>query len=554
MPAEMTAVDTKRELDLVVVGAGGGGLVTAIRASDLGLRVAIVEVLDRVGGATAFSGGQVWVGNNHLMRERGLSDSTEDVSRYVHGIADDRDLIDEPVAEQWIEAAPEAAEYLERASAIVWDIIPGYPDYYHPGVPGSKGAGRYLTAAPLNGAELGAARELLLTTPHFPLGATYAELFEMRSSKTRMADLVAQRAVDDVLTFGTAIIAYLFRAALARRIPLLLEHRAVELILDDGVVTGVVCETPAEPVALFGDVVLATSTYDWDPELVEEFSWLKPEESGSVAPPGLRGDAIRLARQAGANILALPADAAPHVPGYRTSIRGPYDNGYRGSAELTLPHCFLVNRAGRRFADDSFYWTVTSAVLGDSTRSNYPFFLIWDEQHHEKYGLRPVAPGEPYPAELNVKSAPTIGELAVELGVDADNLVETTARFNANARLGVDPDFHRGEADFLKMFRGDHAHEPNPVLGPVERAPFYGMQMLLLGTAIGAAGVHAGLSGQALGPHGRPIAGLYAVGSAAALTTSGTGYNSGFSLSRAMTFGYLAAGHVADRSLGRSTS
>jgi 3-oxosteroid 1-dehydrogenase len=535
------------EPDVVVVGAGGGGLAAAISAHDSGLRAVVVEAMDKVGGATAFSGGQVWVANNHLMRDHHMQDSYSEAIEYVVGIADDRGLIDRPVAEQWLAEAPKAAEYLARAGAITWEVIPGYPDYYFPDAPGSKAAGRYLTGAPFPGATLGAARARLLTTPHFPLGVTYADVFESRAAPRGMGRLVAERAADDVLTFGTGIAAHLFAAALRREIPILLEHRAIELVQRDDAVVGVVCDTSAGHKALFGDVILATSTYDWDPELVAEYSWLRPDQTGSVAPPTVRGDGIRMARAAGAAIIAIPADAAPHVPGYHTSLTGPADNGFRGLAELSFPHCFLVNQNGQRFCDDSFYGTITRAILGGASRSNYPFFFIWDEQHHQKYGLRPAGPGDPYPPDLHVASAPTVEELARDLGIDAPNLVDTTERFNAAARLGHDPDFHRGEAAFLKMFRGDKRHKPNSVLGPVETPPFHGMPLRLLGTAIGAAGIRTGLHGRALDYEGQPLSGLYAIGAAAAPTTSGTGYNSGFTLSRAITFGHLAARHIHAR-------
>ena len=44
---------------------------------------------------------------------------------------------------------------------------------------------------------------------------------------------------------------------------------------------------------------------------------------------------------------------------------------------------------------------------------------------------------------------------------------------------------------------------------------------------------------------GAPIAGLYAAGNNAAHTEYGVGYQAGFSLGSAMTFGYLAARHMA---------
>ena len=47
-----------------------------------------------------------------------------------------------------------------------------------------------------------------------------------------------------------------------------------------------------------------------------------------------------------------------------------------------------------------------------------------------------------------------------------------------------------------------------------------------------------------LSEHGEVIPGLYAVGECAVRSTGGGGYNSGYSLSRAMTFGWLAAKHI----------
>ena len=44
---------------------------------------------------------------------------------------------------------------------------------------------------------------------------------------------------------------------------------------------------------------------------------------------------------------------------------------------------------------------------------------------------------------------------------------------------------------------------------------------------------------------GRRVAGLYAVGSCAALTTVGTGYNSGIALGRGLTLAYLVSSELA---------
>lgn len=328
-----------------------------------------------------------------------------------------------------------------------------------------------------------------------------------------------------------------------------LRHRVTELVRERSNVGGVVCDTPEGRRSFGGAVVLATSARDWDPELWATYSGIPAGHSGSVAPPTIRGDAIRLASSVGAHVVALPPETMPNVPGYRASEPDGEDIGFRIATKSALPQCFMVNRMGRRFCDDSgFAQNTTRAVLGarasDGTLKNVPFFLIWDSQHHRKCGFGRVAPGAPYPSSLGVHTAPSLPALAEQFNIDPQGLTETAARFNDFAASGADPDFGRGSRVTARLLRGDPT-SPNPLLGSVVEPPFDGMQLRLLGTAIGAAGIRAGASGEALRPDGTRVPGLYAVGCAAAATTSGAGYNSGFALSRAVTFAWLAARDVA---------
>jgi len=73
------------------------------------------------------------------------------------------------------------------------------------------------------------------------------------------------------------------------------------------------------------------------------------------------------------------------------------------------------------------------------------------------------------------------------------------------------------------------------------------MRMRLLNTGIAAGGLVAGSSGRVLRQDGSVIDGLYAAGECVTRTTGGgAGYNSGYSLGRAMTYGYLAATAIAE--------
>ena len=121
----------------------------------------------------------------------------------------------------------------------------------------------------------------------------------------------------DPLTFGTGVVAsFLARVLREPSIEIRIEHRVTELLTDDdGAVVGVRAESPAGPVEARGPVVLATSTYDWDPELVQEMIGLGPEDFGSVAPRTLRGDGIRLARAVGGAVAQHPRHRDPDAAG-----------------------------------------------------------------------------------------------------------------------------------------------------------------------------------------------------------------------------------------------
>jgi 3-oxosteroid 1-dehydrogenase len=143
-----------------------------------------------------------------------------------------------------------------------------------------------------------------------------------------------------------------------------------------------------------------------------------------------------------------------------------------------------------------------------------------------------------------VAQAGSIEELASTIGVDAAGLRATTDRFNTFVRAGTDEDFGRGTNAVSRRY-GDR-DAPHPNLGTVEEPPFYAVRLYTLSAATGAAGISTGLSGRVLRVDGSAIEGLYAVGSCTSYTPScGVGYNSGYSLSRALTFGALAAEHIA---------
>src|SRR5216683_6821237 len=72
------AIGWDREVDVVVIGAGAGGLVAAIAAREKGASVLIVEKNFDIGGRAMMSFGGLYIGGgNRLQKAKGLQDTPD---------------------------------------------------------------------------------------------------------------------------------------------------------------------------------------------------------------------------------------------------------------------------------------------------------------------------------------------------------------------------------------------------------------------------------------------------------------------------------------------
>jgi len=235
---------------VIVIGGGLSGLATALGAALRGRRVTVFESAGLLGGAAAYSGGQVWVGANHVAERDGIHDDLARAERYVTGIAHARpELLDVAAMRRWLTAAPEAMRHWERVGAVRWKVISGLADY-HADVRGAAADGRYLTTEPVAAGSLGTWRSRLRISPYFGMGTTYSELFEQGRRQT------AARVDTSALTFGTGLVAgFLAKVIDHGKVEILTSHRVTELLTgDDGTVAGARADGPAGPVRRNGPV------------------------------------------------------------------------------------------------------------------------------------------------------------------------------------------------------------------------------------------------------------------------------------------------------------
>ena len=127
-------------------------------------------------------------------------------------------------------------------------------------------------------------------------------------------------------------------------------HPVTALLSEHGRVVGVRADGPEGPVEVRGPVVLATSTYDWDPDLVREMVELEPEDFGSVAPESLRGDGIKLAREVGVTKVTMSALVADLVDEGRVLDVGTAEQAGPGKRAtlVDLDRARLLSPDGRR--------------------------------------------------------------------------------------------------------------------------------------------------------------------------------------------------------------
>jgi succinate dehydrogenase/fumarate reductase flavoprotein subunit len=537
------------EVDVLVAGSGGPGSAAAIVAHDHGASVAILEKSDKFGGATAVSGGVVWIPNNHHMSEIGVRDSREEALVYTRRLADGRS--DDKLIELFIDTAPEMIRYIEERTPVRFKPLGKYPDY-HPEFEGGKLGGRSLDPGLFDTNELGAWKDKLRKSPIFGMTAmSVAEATEWGVFAKPLGlpyKLLAERYAKGFVCYGGALAGGLLKGLLSRGIEPMLGTAARELILDDGKVIGLRAERAGQSLLIRArkGVVLASGGFEWNKGLAAQF--LSGVITHPNTPPSNEGDGLAMAMAAGAD-LGNMSEAwwcpSVMVPGEE------YDGRqlHRGDFAIrSLPHTILVNRKGQRFVNEAqnYQDMMKPCFHFDPVRydrPNLPAWLILDQNYRDKYMLVTLLPGMKSPDWL--PKADRMEDLARQVGIDHEGLSRTVERFNEFARKGVDEDFQRGESAY-DHFYGDPDHRPNPNLGTIEKPPFYALR-IFPGSIGTKAGPRVNANAEVVRPGGAPIEGLYAAGNVMAGVT-GPGYpGAGSTIGTGMTFGFIAGRHAASR-------
>jgi 3-oxosteroid 1-dehydrogenase len=537
-----SSVKWDHETDVLVVGSGVGAATAAITAHENGDAVIVLEKAPITGGTSAKSAGVLWVPDNFTLKARGIQDKKEDCLKYLARFS---------YPETYNPADPHLG-----LSASQFELLEVFYDNASPTIDSLRGKGA------LNVAEW---RMFFLDRP----ATDYLD--HVPENKVPAGRALGPLKEDGSMGGGVELMMQLNGAVKERGIPLLTNHRAMKLIMNqEGRVIGVEAQSGettvrvrARKAAIFG-----TGGYVHNPEFVDMYQanrlW------GSCAMPWITGDFINMAGAAGARMGIMSS-------AWRTQVV--LEEALQSSklaAGVFFPpgdSMLQVNRHGVRAVNENRNYNDRTEAHGiyDSSQAEFPnqlMFMIYDQRTAEGFaGVYPI-PADPENTNYVLKGesldaltntinkrlkeiAPQTGGFSLAPSF-AGNLKASIDRFNGFARSGKDEDFQRGEAAYdsewhqvfspMKADSGWPANEsPSITMHPLrDEGPYFAM-ILVAGALDTCGGPAIDASARVLDTADEPIPGLYGVGNCIASPSGEAYWGAGHTLSLSMTFGFIAA-------------
>ncbi|MBR0250490.1 MAG: flavocytochrome c [Synergistaceae bacterium] len=449
------AEDKTYDADIVIVGAGGAGMVAAITAADAGKKVILIEKQAMTGGNSVRATGGMNATKtgeqdaNKFTEEAGIEKTLKAAEKFA-----DNKVIAELTAKvksQWEEYKANPQGYFDSVELMQLDtIIGGHgkndPELVKALTTGAADAIAWLKTINIDLSSVGAFGGASVKRIHRPLNEE-----------------------KKVVSVGGYMIPRLEKACRDRKnITLLLETTATSIMTDDnGKISGIEAESKGAKVTVNAKaVILATGGFGANLKMVAR---LKPELEGFMTTnaPGIDGRGITMAQELGAATVDMK-EIQIH-PTVQADTAALITEGLRGDGAI------LVNANGKRFTDETSTRDAVSAA--EIAQPGSFSWLIIDTKMSDASS---VIKG--YISRGYTKQGNTYEELAKEINIPADAFAETMKTWNEYVANRKDSEF--GRTSFAQ---------------PLDKAPFYAIKV--------TAGVHHTMGGLKIDSHTRVLKG-----------------------------------------------
>lgn len=458
--------------DVVVVGGGNAGLVTALSARHSAERVLVLERAPE------------WIRGGNSRHTRNIRCAHEDGVAYNSGGYPEEELLEDLVRVGGGHASMDLARMAVRESR---SVVPWMTEH---GVRWQQ---------PLKGTLH------LSRTNTFFLGGGKALVNTYYQTAQRMRIAIAYDASVEGFQFGDS---------------------RVEAIVVDQAGERYTVRAKA--------VVLASGGFEANLEWLKEY-WGDAADNYVVrGTPYNDGRVLRALLNAGAKAVGDPRG----FHAVAVDARGPkYDGGIVTRLD-SLPFGIVVNKHAQRFYDEGEeIWPKRYAIWGGliARQEDQIAYSIFDSRMLDKFITSLYKPYQ----------APTIGELAGKLGLDASALEATVATFNAAAPR--DRTFNPGVLDECGTTGLEPAKSHWAV--PIEEPPFYGYA-LRPGITFTYRGLEVDEAMRVQMESGPPMKNLFAAGEIMSGNILLRGYLAGFGLTIGTVSGRIAGKEAARHAIG----
>jgi 3-oxo-5alpha-steroid 4-dehydrogenase len=390
------------ETDVLVVGFGAAGASAAIEAAGAGAQVDVIEAAGGWGGATAMSGGEIYLGGGTPVQKAcGVDDSPEAMFAFLKAATGPG--VDEAKLSLYCEQSTEHFDWLVRCGVS-----------FEP---------------------------KLWTEPSWEAPAGYGLMYTGGENAYPFADIAAPAPRGHIVhmtdkkpgerSAGWMLLNHLVRTAESGGVRVHYNTRACRLVVDGGRVVGaeVACFGERSFVRARRGVVLSAGGFAANEAMLTDHA---PRLLGShlVGTDGDDGRAIRMGQAVGA--------AVKHMDGGQVAFP---------SDPALIYRSLLLDRRGNRFInEDTYAGRVGQAALFTQDRQ---VFLFYDETASEE-----ARQAMGYPVQPTWVSD-DLAELGSKMGLAPGVLETTVEQYNAAAEKGEDPLCHKS-ARWLRPLRAPY--------------------------------------------------------------------------------------------------